>query len=183
VAGSQRWLSSGFRGPALKVAGWALWTVLLCLLLATVDVESSDPRLLREGFGVPCRTGKCAPAIEAQLRALDAEIDPDDQIIATNHWVVHYYLARVDAMLRERRTVDGFAPFAVEREEYLGIPLIDTRRELEALRDAPGRVWIIADPKYRTFSSPETRRFIERSFRIHDRVPGALTVFTSRERI
>lgn len=118
-----------------------------------------------QAYGRPSSEMRCGQDIEAVYAELRPAVAPDDIVVSSNPWVTRYYLGRVDAFLRERKTNEGeFAAFRSPTDEYFGIPLIDTPSELEELRASPRRVWIIADYKIDKYSSQRTRDFLDGSF-------------------
>jgi hypothetical protein len=92
--------------------------------------------------------------------------------------VTDYYLRHVDGFLRERRHGDVFAPFESRVDEYFGIPLIDRRSELEALRASDRRVWIVVDYKARAYFSRATLDLVTESFETF-RAGQAITVYVN----
>jgi hypothetical protein len=55
------------------------------------------------------------------------------------------------------------APFDYPRDEYFGIPLIDTINELRQLRDSDQKVWIIVHSDG-DHLSPEVYDFLEKMY-------------------
>ena len=81
---------------------------------------------------------KCFKSIEEYYRDLKRQIEPDDVIISSTPQITKYYLGRVDGFIL-KHYIDHLT------DEYLGIPLVDTIDEMEALRNGKRQVWIIVD--------------------------------------
>jgi 4-amino-4-deoxy-L-arabinose transferase-like glycosyltransferase len=184
-------------GPRMHAAAAAFCGTLAIPLVASLAFGVGwYPRLFATGYGLPCRESSraCTLSVREAHEALLGVLDPADRVVATNPWVVRYYLGRVDAFLRERRievpppaaggrgagegaeAEESFAAFASPTDEYLGIELVDTLEELEELRASRERVWIIADSKFQTYSSLQTRRQVASWFEIFYR-NEAITIF------
>ena len=147
--------------PSLLAAG-----VLISIGYVTLVKDINYYELVLQGYGPPCSgLTMCDDSIEVFYEVLRQNIKPEDMIITTNSFFTYYNLGRVDGYLRERRMKEGgFSTFQSPSDEYYGIPLIDTRVELEDLLQKQERVWVIADQKLHTFVSSETREFIEENF-------------------
>ena len=93
---------------------------------------------------------------------LKEEVRSKDLIISTNPAVTHYYLGRVDGFLRQKRSDEGqFSSFEELTDEYNGIPLIDSRDEIDDLLRDQRRVWVILDKKINKGLSREARSTLE----------------------
>jgi hypothetical protein len=167
-AGLLRWLRNSKTAPRtrglrrLAPVGWAL--LILVGSAAAFGPMVYLKHVLR-AYGRPdCMSGVCSAEIRAEHAKLRDALDAGDRVVASNPWVTNYYLQRVDGFLRERRDGDHLGPFTNAVDEYFGIPLIDTREELEALRTSMRRVWVVVDYKGPKFSSRSTLDFIAGSF-------------------
>lgn len=140
--------------------------IVINLGFVSLAENTSYYELTLQGYGLPCtELTACDESIGEFYDVLRQKISPGDMIVTTNSFFTNYYLGRVDGYLREKQTKEGeFSAFDEPADEYYGIPLIDTRDELEGLLQEQRRVWIIADQKLYTFVSSETRRFIEENF-------------------
>jgi len=136
-------------------------------------------RLVAMGYGPPCmesyqtRSWPWCSDQESRYATLRQEVAPGDLLISSNPWLTNYYLGRVDGLLREKRGRDGsFTSFDYPKEEYFGIPIIDTLDELLQLAEGDQRVWVIEDPKVVYYSSEKTRRFVDGTYvrRYEDKV-------------
>ncbi len=115
-------------------------------------------------YGNPCQSEECHPQIEKIYKLLKPGIKPQDFIVSTNPWVSRYYLGRVDGFLREKKTgrrEDDFSAFEKEKDEYLGIPLIDRISKLQGLLEKYNRVWVFVDYKKKEFVSQRVINFLE----------------------
>ena len=147
--------------PSVLAAGIMI-TVGFVVLVKDINYYE----LALEGYGPSCSgLTTCDDSIEAFYDVLRQKIKPEDLIITTNSFFTYYHLGRVDGYLRERKLKEGgFSAFDDPADEYYGIPLIDTKAELEDLLNEERRVWVIADQKLYTFVSSETRIFIQENF-------------------
>jgi 4-amino-4-deoxy-L-arabinose transferase-like glycosyltransferase len=160
------WSRDGRRGRKLLL--FALWAAVILGGSAIALRPEVYAVQLRRAYGFAfCRIGSCAPEIEATHVRLREALRPGDTVVASNPLVTHYYLRRVEGFFRERRDGDTFGSFAPSAtDEYLGIPMVDTQADLEALRARPGRVWVVLDRKAETYSSEAFREFVARSFEL-----------------
>ena len=74
----------------------------------------------------------------------------------------------------------GFAPFGEGvTDEYYGVPMIDSQHSLELLMNSDKQVWIVTDEKkLTTFSSENTRGFLEANFAVF-LSDGAMTTYVN----
>lgn len=164
------------------------------------------PTLIVGAYGWPWRTPSDPRSVSIRQahQELRDVLESSDRVVATNPFVARYYLGRVDFFLRERRFdaatpsvsstdeeeaapslgegiagANAFGPFDSPTDEYLGIPLLDTLEELDALQRSRERIWVIADSKFATYSSPRMRSRIQASFGVF-RKSESLTIYGSR---
>lgn len=133
------------------------------------------------GYGKPGQQSEWGSGVEAHYAGLQSHVGPGDLIISSNPWISYYYLGRVDGFLREKMVESGgFAPFGEGvTDEYYGVPMIDSQHSLELLMNSDKQVWIVTDEKkLTTFSSENTRGFLEANFAVF-LSDGAMTTYVN----
>ena len=138
----------------------------LNLGLVGLAENTSYSDIVLQGYGLPCTEATtCDKSTRLYYDDLRRMIGPNDLIVTSNSHFTYYHLGKADGYLRERRLAEGgFTDFEHPRDEYYGIPLIDTKAKLQSFLEARRRVFVIADEKVQTFLSPETARFLENNF-------------------
>ena len=148
------------------IASLLVFGVALNLGLLSFAENTSYSDLVVQGYGLPCtQATTCDTSTKRYYEDLQQMIGPDDLIVTTNAHFTYYHLGRADGYLRERRLEDGgFTTFEQPRDEYYGIPLIDTIAKLQGFLEERRRVFVIADGKIQTFVSPEIAGFLKENF-------------------
>lgn len=160
------------RRRILEAGGLAGWVMAVLAAVSVVYGPGRYPEMVASAYRRPGSRADDRNALSVKLahERLAELLLPSDRVVATNPWVAHYYLGRVDGFLRERRQAGSddspwsFSPFDSPIDEYLGIPLIDTPEELTGLKESVERVWIVADPKFQNYSSQRSRQTVVREF-------------------
>jgi 4-amino-4-deoxy-L-arabinose transferase-like glycosyltransferase len=166
------------RPMRMRLLPWmAGWAALVFAGSAAAFGPAIYATHIRQAYGLPCRTGTCSPAIEREHAELKPAVGKDDLVISSNPQVTSYYLGRADGFLRQRVLDDDFTAFESPVDEYQGIRLIDTAEELETLRRAKRRVWVVTDYKIERHVGPRLLEQLDRTFAVRRR--GALTVYVN----
>lgn len=109
---------------------------------------SQGPKVLgltKRGYGLPCADKACDRSLKRLYQVMNRSVGPGDLVISGQPTETNYYLGQVDGYLRQKMESGALSPFESQKDEYFGIPLIDTVDELVELGKSEHRVWVIAD--------------------------------------
>ncbi len=127
---------------------------------------------LAQAYGLPCRGASgCERDIRAHYASLVRQVEEEDLVISTNPAVTHFYLGRVDGLLREKVAgLDG-RPYTktYESDSHFPVPIVDDTAELEALRQGHRRVWVIVDGKLEPDATTDLRDLLQREYEVVQR--------------
>ena len=167
-------------GRSALVLGLVAWGIVVYPVSGTgMRAPSGYVTHFNEAYGTVClKSPTCGSLPKSLYTGLGPHIEGDDIVVSSNPLAMTYYLGPVDGWLSEKSDGDQFTVFDSPTDEYYGVELIDTQRELVELSESGRRVWVVTDWRAGTTLSADMLEILDNSFDRYRR-RGVITVYVN----
>jgi hypothetical protein len=146
--------------PAQSGASHCTVGVIMSFSLGFLARGEQFLEVIGEGYGIPCGGQDCDKSVESLYENLRQELQPDDVVLSSRPTVTYHYLGKADLLLREK-TVEVEI---LEREEHLGLPVIDSIDEMSELLRSDKKVWVIGHSNIKDVLDEPVYNYINHEF-------------------